>query len=94
NFLNEYIGDTQYSQNLGDTLTLAGLELDAIEPVVAEKVSGVVVGQIKTINKNTDADKFNVCSVDAGEDEVLKIVCGASNIYEVMKAPVAKIGAV
>ncbi|MDE5041578.1 hypothetical protein NAI77_10430, partial [Francisella tularensis subsp. holarctica] len=34
------------------------------------------------------------CSVDAGEDEMLKIVCRASNIYEGMKAPVAKIGAV
>lgn len=94
NWLNEYLGDTQDSQNLADTLTLAGLEVDAIEPVVAEKVSGVVVGQIKTINKHPDADKLNVCSVDAGEDELLTIVCGASNIYEGMKAPVAKIGAV
>ncbi|MBK2357731.1 phenylalanine--tRNA ligase subunit beta [Francisella hispaniensis] len=94
NWLNEYLGDTQDSQNLADTLTLAGLEVDAIEPVVAEKVSGVVVGQIKTINKHPDADKLNVCSVDAGEDELLTIVCGASNIYEGMKAPVAKIGAI
>ncbi|MDE4978364.1 hypothetical protein NAI52_12180, partial [Francisella tularensis subsp. holarctica] len=60
------MGDSHDSQNLADTLTLAGLELDAIEPVVAEKVSGVVFGQIKTINKHTDADKLNVCSVDAG----------------------------
>ncbi|APA82970.1 phenylalanine--tRNA ligase subunit beta [Francisella tularensis] len=94
NWLNEYLNDTQTSQDLADTLTLAGLEVDAIESVVAEKVSGVVVGQIKTINKHPDADKLNVCSVDAGEDELLTIVCGASNIYEGMKAPVAKIGAV
>ena len=94
NWLNEYLGDTQDSQNLADTLTLAGLEVNAIEPVVAEKVSGVVVGQIKIINKHPDADKLNVCSVDAGEDELLTIVCGASNIYEGMKAPVAKIGAI
>ena len=94
NWLNEYLSDTQTSQDLADTLTLAGLEVNAIEPVVAEKVSGVVVGQIKTISKHSDADKLNVCSVDAGEDELLTIVCGASNIYEGMKAPVAKIGAV
>ncbi|MDE5041553.1 hypothetical protein NAI77_10215, partial [Francisella tularensis subsp. holarctica] len=62
NWLNEYLGDTQDSQNLADTLTVAGLEVDAIEPVVAEKVSVVVVGQIKTINKHPDADKLNVCS--------------------------------
>ncbi|AJI52585.1 phenylalanine--tRNA ligase subunit beta [Francisella philomiragia] len=94
NWLNEYLGDTQDSQNLADTLTLAGLEVDAIEPVVAEKVTGVVVGQIKTINKHPDADKLNICSVDVAEDELLTIVCGAKNIYEGMKAPVAKIGAV
>ncbi|WP_274938585.1 hypothetical protein [Francisella tularensis] len=35
NWLNEYLGDTQDIQNLADTLTLAGLEVDAIEPVVA-----------------------------------------------------------
>ncbi|OEZ33900.1 phenylalanine--tRNA ligase subunit beta [Francisella endosymbiont of Amblyomma maculatum] len=94
NWLNEYLSDTQTSQDLADTLTLAGLEVDTIEPVVTEKVSGVVVGQIKTISKHPNADKLNVCSVDAGEDKLLTIVCGASNIYEGMKAPVAKIGAV
>ncbi|MCL4114672.1 UNVERIFIED_CONTAM: hypothetical protein GTU68_021550 [Idotea baltica] len=94
NWLNEYLSDTQSSQELADTLTLAGLEVDAIEPVVAEKVSGVVVGQIKTITKHPDADKLNICSVDIGEAENSTIVCGAKNIYEGMKAPVATIGAV
>ncbi|MED7818484.1 MULTISPECIES: phenylalanine--tRNA ligase subunit beta [unclassified Francisella] len=94
NWLNEYLTDTQESQNLADTLTSAGLEVDAVESVVAEKVSGVVVGQIKTINKHPDADKLNVCSVDVAEGELLTIVCGANNIYEGMKAPVAKIGAI
>ncbi len=94
NWLNEYLENTQNSQDLADTLTLAGLEVDAIESVVAEKISGVVVGQIKTINKHPDADKLKICSVDVAEDELLTIVCGAKNIYEGMKAPVAKIGAV
>ncbi|QIW10212.1 phenylalanine--tRNA ligase subunit beta [Francisella sp. LA112445] len=94
NWLNEYLTDTQDSQNLADTLTLAGLEVDAIEPVVAEKVTNVVVGQIKSIIKHPDADKLNICSVDVAEGEPLTIVCGAKNIYEGMKAPVAKIGAV
>ena len=37
NWLNEYLTETQTSQSLADTLTLAGLEVDAIEPVVADK---------------------------------------------------------
>ncbi|ASG67940.1 phenylalanine--tRNA ligase subunit beta [Francisella halioticida] len=94
NWLNEYLKNTQNSQNLADTLTLAGLEVDAIEPVVTEKVTNVVVGQIKNITKHPDADKLNICSVDVADDELLSIVCGARNIYEGMKAPVAKIGAV
>lgn len=94
NWLNEYLTNTQSSQDLADTLTLAGLEVDAIEPVVTEKVTGVVVGQIKTIDKHPDADKLNICSVDVAGEDLLTIVCGANNIYEGMKAPVAKIGAV
>ena len=94
NWLNEYLTDSQSSQELADILTLAGLEVDAIEPVVAEKVTNVVIGQIKTIRKHPDADKLNICSVAVGDDELVTIVCGAGNIYEGMKAPVAKIGAV
>ncbi|AJC49088.1 phenylalanine--tRNA ligase subunit beta [Allofrancisella guangzhouensis] len=94
NWLNEYLDATQSSQDLADTLTLAGLEVDAVETVVTEKVSNVVIGQVKTITKHPDADKLNVCTVDVAEQEPLTIVCGAKNIYEGMKAPVAKIGAV
>ena len=94
NWLNEYLTETQTSQSLADTLTLAGLEVDAIEPVVADKVTNVVVGQIKEINKHPNADKLNICTVDVADSELLTIVCGAKNIYEGMKTPVAKIGAV
>ncbi|QIV96065.1 phenylalanyl-tRNA synthetase beta subunit [Allofrancisella inopinata] len=94
NWLNEYLDATQSSQDLAETLTLAGLEVDAVEAVVTEKVSNVVIGQIKTITKHPEADKLNICTVDVAGPEPLTIVCGATNIYEGMKAPVAKIGAV
>ena len=96
NWLNEYLTQTQTqtAQELADTLTHAGLEVDAIEPVVAEKVTGVLVGQITKIEKHPDADKLNVCTVDIAAAEMLTIVCGAGNIYEGMKAPVATVGAV
>jgi phenylalanyl-tRNA synthetase beta chain len=94
NWLNQYLSDTQDSKSLAETLTSAGLEVDAIDPVVAEKVTNIVVGQITKIVKHPDADKLNICSVDVADDEFLTIVCGATNIYEGMKAPVAKIGAI
>ncbi len=93
NWLNQYLSDTQTSKELAETLTFAGLEVDAIEPVVSEKVTNIVVGQITKIIKHPDADKLNICSVDVADSELLTIVCGAKDIYEGMKSPVAKIGA-
>jgi len=52
-----------------------------------------VVGHIVTKDKHPNADKLNVCTVDVG-DELLQIVCGASNVEEGIKVVVAKVGAV
>lgn len=94
NWLNEYLHDTQNSQDLTNTLTLAGLEVNSIEPVVLGKVTNVVVGQIKIIDKHPCMSKLNICSVDILDNEYLNIVCDSVNIYKGMKVPVAQIGAV
>ena len=77
---------------LCDQLTSAGLEVDGVEPVAGE-FSGVVVGEIRRVEKHPDADKLNVCLVDAGDEE-LTIVCGAPNVRVGLKAPLARVGAV
>ena len=51
------------------------------------------MGQVKKIEPHPDAQKLQVCQVDAGEDELLQIVCGASNVAVDMFVPVAKVGA-
>jgi phenylalanyl-tRNA synthetase beta chain len=76
---------------LAERLTMAGLEVEAYEPV-GPQFSGVVVAQILEVARHPNADKLTVCTVDAG-GEKLKVVCGAPNVRVGMKAPLAKIGA-
>ncbi|KAF7598729.1 MAG: phenylalanine--tRNA ligase subunit beta [Candidatus Dactylopiibacterium carminicum] len=80
------------SEALCHLLTMAGLEVEEVEPV-APPFSGVVVGQIVSFEKHPNADKLKVCRVDVGADELLQIVCGAPNVVEGMKAPCACVGA-
>ncbi|MBK6905919.1 MAG: phenylalanine--tRNA ligase subunit beta [Rhodocyclaceae bacterium] len=73
-------------------LTMAGLEVEACEPA-APAFNNVVIAQIKTAEKHPDADKLKLCTVDAGEAELLQIVCGAPNAAVGMKIPCARVGA-
>lgn len=74
-------------------LTMAGLEVDAVEPV-APPLGHVVVGCVISIEPHPDADKLKVCQVDVGDATTLTIVCGAANVQEQGRYPVATIGAV
>jgi len=80
-------------EKIAHTLTMAGLEVDALEPA-AKEFSNVVVAHIKTIKPHPDADRLQVLAVDAGQEAGdLQIVTAAKNIYEGMKVPLALIGA-
>src|SRR5689334_12781815 len=72
-------------------LTMAGLEVEGVEPVGAA-LDGVVVAEIVGCEKHPNADKLRVCQVAAG-DATLQIVCGAPNARVGLKAPLARIGA-
>ncbi|HET7198032.1 MAG TPA: phenylalanine--tRNA ligase subunit beta [Burkholderiales bacterium] len=77
---------------LAERLTMAGVEVESYAPF-GPAFSGVVVGEIVSVEKHPNADKLTVCTVDAG-GEKLKVVCGAPNARKGMKAPLARIGAV
>ncbi len=91
-WLREWVNPTVTTDELAHQLTMAGLEVDAIEPVAGE-FSKVVVGQVLSVEAHPDADKLRVCKVDVGADEALNIVCGAANVREGLKVPVALVGA-
>ena len=91
-WLREWANPALETQELVDQITMAGLEVDAIEAAAGE-FSGIVVGQILSFEQHPDADKLNVCKVSDGSEE-FQIVCGAPNVREGMKIPFAKIKAV
>lgn len=92
-WLREWVNPDLDSTALVEKLTQAGLEVDAVEPVAGE-FSGVVVGQVISVEPHPDADKLRLCQVDVAADEPLSIVCGAANVRQDLKIPVAVVGAV
>jgi phenylalanyl-tRNA synthetase beta chain len=91
-WLRSFCNPSLHSQQLADLLTMAGLEVEELRPV-APAFTGVVVGQVLEVSKHPDADRLNVCKVDAGTGTVLQIVCGAPNVRPGIKVPCATVGA-
>ena len=92
-WLREWVNPDLSTDELVAELTQAGLEVDGTEPVAGD-FSGVVVGQVVSVEAHPDADKLRLCQVDVAGDELLSIVCGASNVRQDLKIPVAVVGAV
>ncbi|QIT19043.1 phenylalanine--tRNA ligase subunit beta [Acinetobacter pittii] len=93
NWLRTWVNPAIDSETLSDQLTMLGLEVDELAPV-AKPFTGVVVGEVLTVEQHPDADRLRVTTVNIGSGEPLQIVCGAPNVRTGMKAPVATIGAV
>jgi len=91
-WLREWVNPAVDTQQLAHQLTMAGLEVDAIDAVAAE-FEQVVVGEVMEISPHPDADKLRVCQVNVGQADLLNIVCGATNVAVGLKVPAALIGA-
>jgi phenylalanyl-tRNA synthetase beta chain len=92
-WLRQWVNPANTSEQLAEQLTMAGLEIDD-RYAVARPFSGVVVGEVISVEPHPDADKLRVTQVNIGSGEPLQIVCGAPNVRIGMKAPVATVGAV
>ncbi|TCP09890.1 phenylalanine--tRNA ligase subunit beta [Caldimonas thermodepolymerans] len=91
-WLREFCNPPIGTQELADVLTMAGLEVEELRPV-APPFSQVVVAQVLEVAKHPNADRLNVCQVDAGTGQTLNIVCGAPNVRPGIKVPCALVGA-
>ena len=80
-----YEGD---AEALGDRLTMLGLELEDIQRPY-DDISAIVVGHVLECVRHPDSDHLHCCKVDAGQGELLDIVCGAPNVAAGQKVPVA-----
>lgn len=95
NWLRTFVDPPLSTRDLAHALTMAGLEVEAVEPV-APAFNKVVVAEVLSVEKHPDADHLNVCQVNAGpaaSNEPLQIVCGAMNVRAGIKVPCALAGA-
>lgn len=92
-WLREWVNPAVSTTELADQLSMAGLEVDSVEPVAGE-FDGVLVGEVLTREQHPNADKLSLCMVNVGGDNPLQIVCGAPNVAAGLKVPVAVVGAV
>src|SRR3989338_5558845 len=93
NWLRTWVNPELSSEALAHTLTMAGLEVEALE-AVAPAFDNVVVAEVLEVVKHPNADRLNVCKVNVGEAQPLTIVCGAANVAVGVKVPCGRIGAV
>jgi phenylalanyl-tRNA synthetase beta chain len=91
-WLREFCNPPLTTQQIADTLTMGGLEVEELRPV-APPFTKIVVGEIKEAVQHPQADRLRVCQVDAGQGALLNIVCGAPNARAGIKVPCALVGA-
>jgi phenylalanyl-tRNA synthetase beta chain len=91
-WLREFCNPPLSTQQLADTLTMAGLEVEELKPV-APHFTHIVVGEIVAAVQHPNADRLRVCQVDVGQPQPLNIVCGAPNARVGIRVPCALVGA-
>ncbi|MGB1541837.1 MAG: YtpR family tRNA-binding protein, partial [Cycloclasticus sp.] len=92
-WLKEFVDYSIPTHQLTEKLTMAGLEVDSVSTAAAD-FTGVLVGEVLSVEPHPNADKLRLCKVFIGDVEPLDIVCGASNVRTGLRVPVATIGAV
>ena len=100
-WLREWVNPALSSDELAHQITMAGLEVDGVDPVAGE-FSGVVIGEVVECGPHPDADKLQVTKISLGDyssatvekGELIDIVCGAKNCRTGLKVAVATVGAV
>jgi phenylalanyl-tRNA synthetase beta chain len=95
NWLKDYIEITESPEAIGEVLTSTGLEVETIDSFETVKggLRGLVVGEVLTCVRHPNADKLSLTTVDIGNGNTLKIVCGAPNVAAGQKVVVAVPGA-
>ena len=95
NWLKEYIDLPESAEEIAETLTSTGLEVESIHPFESVKggLKGLVIGEVLTCVKHPNADKLSLTTVDVGQPKPLAIVCGAPNVAVGQKVIVAVPGA-
>lgn len=91
NWLRELVDVDADRAALVHALTMSGLEVEEVT-LLGEHLDGVVVAEIVEASKHPEADRLQICKVDAGQGELVQIVCGAPNARVGIRVPLATVG--
>ncbi len=93
NWLKDYVDIGQSPQELANSLTESGLEVEELTPRI-QPFQGVVVGRVISVKQHPNANKLSVCEVISSEkEEPVQVICGAPNVAEGQYVPFAQNGA-
>jgi len=92
NWLRSHVPTTASRDALSAVLTAIGLEVEEVT-ALGEGLQQVVVARIVAAERHPEADRLQICKVDAGQGDLLQIVCGAPNARVGLVAPLALVGA-
>lgn len=92
-WLKKWVSPNKSADELAHLLTMSGLEVEEVEKAAPE-FTGVVIAEVKSVEKHPDADRLSITQVDAGTGELVQIVCGAPNVKVGIKVPCSLPGAV
>ncbi len=94
NWLADYIDQIPSPERVSEILTSVGLEVESMEKLEAVKggLQGLVIGEVVACAQHPNADKLRITQVNIGTENLLNIVCGATNVAVGQKVVVATIG--
>jgi phenylalanyl-tRNA synthetase beta chain len=91
-WLQKYVPLVDGVEQLAEKLTMAGLEVDTVEERF-HYLRDVTVGHVEKVRPHPNADKLKCCTVSTGDSQV-EVICGAPNVAEGQRVPLAAPGTV
>lgn len=94
NWLKQFLEIDWAPEKTAELLTDLGLEIEGVSTfeTIKGSLEGIVVGHVTQCKQHPNADRLKVTMVDVGLETPLQIVCGAPNVAEGQKVPVALVG--
>ncbi len=92
-WLREYCDPPFDSDQLSERLTMTGTKAERVFRWGPPSSDNYVVGLVLTADRHPNADRLTVCTVDVGDAQASRIVCGAPNVAAGQTVAVARPGA-
>jgi phenylalanyl-tRNA synthetase beta chain len=90
-WLKDHLDTTASLDEIVDTLTRIGLEVEHVENP-ADKLRDFIVAHVVEAKQHPNADRLRVCMVDTGAGAPVQVVCGAPNARAGIKGVFSPVG--